>query len=64
MIKVVIKPNSRQQNSAWIPEGMIIFPSGATQTERSESYSKKFETKEQADQYFLQMSNKKYRIGI
>ena len=62
MIKIIIKPSSRQQNKTWIPEGMIIFPSGATQTERSESYSKKFETKEQANQYFLQMSNKRYRV--
>ena len=64
MIKIVIKPSSRKQNNEWIPEGMIIFPSGETQTERSESYSKKFETKWQADQYFSQMSHKKYKIGI
>lgn len=62
MTNIVIKPNSRTQNDKWTPQGMIIFPDGARQTERCEIYSKEFNTKREADLYFLQMSDKKYRI--
>jgi len=61
MIKVIVKPNSETSDSKWIPAGMIVFPSGGAQTEHAERYyENKFDTKKEADQYFVQASNKKY----
>ncbi|MCK4387028.1 MAG: hypothetical protein KAV41_03040 [Candidatus Pacebacteria bacterium] len=43
--------------------GIVQFPSGATHTERVEQcYDVKFDTEEEANQYFMQACKKKYRI--
>jgi hypothetical protein len=63
MIKIVVKPNSERADSKWIPAGMIVFPNSGTQIEHAERYyENKFDTKEEADRYFVQASNKKYKI--
>ena len=63
MVKIIIKPNSEKIERKWTPAGMIIFPSDGVQTEHAERYyENKFETKEEADQYFVQVSSKKYKI--
>lgn len=63
MININIKPNSRQEGDKWIPDGMVRFPSGLDLTEHREWFNDpKFDTKEEADQYFIQVCNKKYRI--
>jgi hypothetical protein len=63
MIKVVVKPNSEKADGKWIPAGLIIFPSGSAQSEQAERCNEsKFDTKEEADLYFIQASNKKYKI--
>ena len=62
-MKIIIKPNSRQDGDNWIPEGMVGFPSGPDLTERKEwCEDAKFDTKEEADQYFMQACKKKYKI--
>ncbi len=62
-MKIIIKPSSRQDGDKWIPEGMASFPNGPDLTERKEWCENiKFNTKEEADQYFVQACEKKYRI--
>lgn len=63
MLKVVIKPDSHQgADKKWIPSGMIIYPSGGSQTEHLESYGDVgLKTKEEADCYFTIASNRKHR---
>ena len=64
MINIVVKANSRQDGDKWVPEGMVSFPSGPNLTERREwCENAKFDTKEEADQYFMQACKKKYRIA-
>lgn len=63
MLNVVIKPSSENRDGKWIPSGMIRFPSGPTLTERAETYDKiSFDTKEEADRYFVQASKKRYKV--
>ncbi|MCH7883597.1 hypothetical protein IIA95_04290 [Patescibacteria group bacterium] len=63
MINIDIKPDSRREGEKWIPDGMVRFPSGPDLTEHREFFeSPKFDTKEEADQYFMQACKKKYRI--
>lgn len=63
MINIIIKPNSEKNGDKWTPAGMVKFPSGPTFTERAERcYEIQFDTEEEADQYFLQASRKKYKI--
>lgn len=63
MINIVVKPDSEKIGDKWTSAGMIKFPSGSTLTERAERYYEiQFDTKEEADQYFLQASRKKYKI--
>ena len=62
-MKIIIKPNSEKIEEKWIPAGMIIFPGEGTQTERAERcYETKLNTKEEADNYFVLASEKKYKI--
>ena len=62
-MKIIIKPNSEKRDDKWIPAGSIIFPAGITQTENTEFYyENRFDTKEKADKYFIENSNKKYMI--
>lgn len=63
MTKILIKPHSKRSDGKWIPEGMISFLDGPNLTERKESYDKiTFETQEEADQYFVQVSKKIYKV--
>lgn len=66
MNNVIINPAAEKQNdNKWIPCGLIIFPKNGSQVERAENYSnKKFDTKEEANQFFLQASKKRYKIDI
>ena len=63
MPKTTIKANSKKVGTKWMPVGMIIFLSAGVQTEHvARYYETKFDTKEEANQYFVQASKKKYRI--
>lgn len=63
MINPIIKPNSRKVDNKWIPEGMVSFINGRNLTERKEwCENVKFNTKEEADQYFIQKCKEKYKI--
>ena len=60
---MIINPSSRKDGDKWIPEGMIGFPSGPDLTERKEwCEDAKFDSKGEADQYFMQASKRKYKI--
>lgn len=62
-MKVIIRPNSRQDGEKWIPEGMVSFPSGPNLTERRElCEDTMLNTKEEADQYFIEVCKKKYKV--
>jgi hypothetical protein len=55
-----IKPNSEYVNNKWIPSGLIVFSSDGVQTEHVDRYyENKFNSKEEADKYFIQANNKK-----
>ncbi len=63
MINIIIKSSSEKIDNKWMPAGIVRFPSGPTHTERVERcYDVKFDTEEEANQYFMQVCKKKYRI--
>jgi len=63
-MKVIIDPHSERENNKWIAAGIIRFPDGATFTERTERYFEvKFDTKEEADAYFLKTSYGRYQVN-
>jgi len=58
---MIIRQNSEQIGDKWIPKGLIIFTSKGAQTEHVDTYYDiKFDTKKEADQFFIKTSNKKY----
>ena len=62
-MKIIIKPNPHQDGDKWIPEGTVSFPNGPDLTERKEwCEDVKFDTKEEAGQYFIQACKEKYKI--
>jgi len=64
MKNIVVKSNSKQVDKEWIPEGMVLFISGPHLTERPEYFKNiKFDTKKEADQYFMQAIYRKYKIA-
>lgn len=63
MANPIIKPNSQQVDNKWIPEGMVSFLDELNLTERKEWCGNvKFNTKKEANQYFVQMCKRKYKI--
>ena len=55
----VIKPDAQKKGNKWIPDGMIRFYDGPNLTEHREYYEQEFNTKEEADTYFLKVGRKR-----
>ena len=62
MKNIIIKPEAQKKGNKWMPDGMIQFHNGPNLTEHREYYEQEFDTKEEADAYFLEISRRKYQI--
>ena len=63
MINIYIKADSRRDGEKWISDGMVHFLSESNLTEHREFFNcPKFNTKKEADKYFIQLCKKKYKI--